>query len=86
MNPFPQEKTLKKLNVTRLATVVGALASLAGYAIVPSDPPVLSQMSGSYSVVDQLFNPASHGYQRRDERISLKDRLPIVGEGTWITV
>ncbi|TXC84507.1 hypothetical protein [Paraburkholderia azotifigens] len=51
---------MKKLNVTGLATVVGALASLAGCAIVPSDPAVLSQMSGSYSVVDQFSYPNTH--------------------------
>lgn len=51
---------MKKLNVTRLAPVVGALASLAGCAIVPSDPAVLSQMSGSYSVVDQFSYPYTH--------------------------
>lgn len=51
---------MKKLNVARLATVVGALASLTGCAIVPSDPAVLSQMSGSYRVVDQFSYPNTH--------------------------
>lgn len=75
VNPFPQEETLKKLNVTRLAVVIGTLASLAGCAIVPSDPAVLSQMSGSYSVVDQFSYPNTHS-----TRIDIKF-LPVDEHG-----